>query len=102
MIQGSTLRSPLGRRKENMMRRVLPLSLAAVAVLCLGADPPKPLSAEKVALAPLQPYVGSWRGAGQIKRGSAQGAWAEEAEWVWHFSDARASLVLKTPKGKYF
>jgi hypothetical protein len=58
--------------------------------------------ADKAALAPLQAYVGGWKGVGQLRRGSTQGAWTEQADWAWRFADSRASLVFEAPKGKYY
>lgn len=60
------------------------------------------LAADKAALAPLQNYVGGWRGVGQPRRGSNQGAWSETANWSWRFDDGRATLVFESPKGKYY
>lgn len=45
--------------------------------------------------------VGGWRGAGLRERGSARGAWTEQAEWVWKLDKASAALELKVEKGKY-
>jgi YHS domain-containing protein len=59
-------------------------------------------SADKVALAPLQAYVGAWKGVGQPQRGSNKGAWSEQADWAWQFADSHAALVFKAPQGKYF
>lgn len=58
--------------------------------------------ADKLALAPLQVYVGGWRGVGQLRRGSNQGAWTETADWAWKFSGDRAALVFEAPQGKYY
>src|SRR5690242_3331699 len=60
------------------------------------------IQADKQALAPLQVYVGGWRGVGQLRRGSNQGAWTETADWAWKFSGERAALVFEAPKGKYY
>jgi len=86
--------------------RLLCLASAVMATFFL-ADAPSPetarqLAIEKASLAPLQSYVGNWRGAGQIKRGSTQGAWAEESDWAWQFADGHAALSFKSPQGKYF
>ena len=59
-------------------------------------------SADKAALAPLQVYVGSWRGVGQPRRGSNQGAWTEQAQWAWKFDAGRAALVFEAADAKYF
>jgi hypothetical protein len=66
------------------------------------AAEPNGTRADKVALAPLQAYVGGWKGVGQLRRGSTQGAWTEQADWAWKFADGRATLVFEAPKGKYY
>ncbi|HEV3005299.1 MAG TPA: hypothetical protein VGX78_12605 [Pirellulales bacterium] len=58
--------------------------------------------ADKAALAPLQAFVGGWKGVGQLRRGSTQGAWTEQADWAWNFADSRASLVFDASKGKHY
>lgn len=60
------------------------------------------MSADKAALAPLQVFVGGWRGVGQVRRGSSQGAWTENADWSWKFADGRAAIVFDAPHGKYY
>ena len=64
----------------------LPLALA---LLVPGTETPD----AKAALAPLNPLVGQWRGVGQVRRGSRAGAWREEAEWIWDFSQPDAPAV---------
>jgi hypothetical protein len=46
--------------------------------------------------------VGQWRGVGQVRRGSSQGAWTEQAEWAWRFEHGRAELVAQLDGAKYF
>ncbi|MEX0713759.1 MAG: hypothetical protein WD278_15580 [Pirellulales bacterium] len=60
------------------------------------------LADDKAALAALQAYVGDWKGVGQIRRGSNQGAWTERAEWAWRFADDRAAIGFDSPQGKYY
>jgi hypothetical protein len=69
-----------------------------------GSDPAQHdrTPADKAALAPLQVFVGGWRGVGQLRRGSSQGAWTENSDWSWKFADGRAAIVFEAPKGKYF
>jgi hypothetical protein len=67
-----------------------------------AAEPETPLAADKRALAPLQAFVGEWRGVGQVRRGSSQGAWTEEADWAWRFEDDHAELCGQISGGKYF
>lgn len=60
------------------------------------------INRDKQALAAVQTYVGGWRGVGQPRRGSNQGAWTEESQWTWHFHDGRAELVATLKGDKYF
>ncbi len=82
------------------------ISWAAIWLLLAGTDRPgtaaTQLQQDKQALAPLQVYVGGWRGVGQLRRGSNQGAWTESSDWAWKFSEERASLVFEAPQGKYY
>jgi hypothetical protein len=52
-------------------------------------------------LKPLQDLVGQWKGVGQVRRGSTQGAWIEKAEWQWNFADGKSSLAFTAPAGKH-
>ncbi len=74
------------------------LSICATA----RADDEPTMQADKQALAPLQPYVGQWRGVGLPKRGSNQGAWTERSAWSWRFRDGHAELVGELDGDKYF
>lgn len=77
--------------------------LAVVFVaLMLGADRPEEQIDGKQALSKLQDYVGQWRGVGQVRRGSTQGAWSETADWAWKFEGGSASLTFKVDDAKYF
>ncbi len=52
----------------------------------------------------LKPYaglVGSWRGSGLVRRGSAKGAWTEQAKWSWKLDSKSAGLVLDVEKGRH-
>jgi len=80
--------------------------LSALAVLFLatnvaGLEVADDQSRGKKSLAALQDYVGTWKGAGQVRRGSTQGAWIEESEWVWQFDKQGAAIVQKSVKGKF-
>lgn len=77
-------------------------SLAAAAEAGTGQTDAERMSADKAALAPLQAFVGGWRGVGQVRRGSSQGAWTENADWIWKFADGRAAIVFESPNGKYY
>lgn len=67
-----------------------------------AAEPADRAANDKRSLAPLQAYVGQWRGVGQVRRGSSRDAWTERGEWVWHFDGGRASLVANLAGGKFF
>ncbi len=60
------------------------------------------LAAEKQALARFQPFVGEWKGVGQPRRGSSQGAWSEQSDWAWQFTDGHAALVAHLSQNPYF
>jgi hypothetical protein len=57
---------------------------------------------DKRALSGVQSYIGEWRGVGQPKRGSNQGAWTEQTAWAWHFEGKRAELAADLMGDKYF
>ncbi|MDP6443639.1 MAG: hypothetical protein QGG36_23800 [Pirellulaceae bacterium] len=82
------------------MRRVTSILLASVALGFLGAN----FNHEnaKQALTKLQTYVGSWKGVGQLQRGSRRGAWLEKSEWKWSFSGDAPTLAFSVEQGKYF
>lgn len=88
------------------MRRTAAIALVTVAALAdwsLAASAEEPTAAaDKRALAPLQAYVGGWRGVGQPKRGSNQGAWTEEYEWSWRFEQGRAALCAALDRDRYY
>ena len=79
------------------------LALAAAALAAAEAELKNSarVQADKQALAPLNAYVGGWRGVGQLRRGSNQGAWTEKADWAWKFDGGRAALAFASPEGKY-
>lgn len=73
-----------------------------LTALMIGADRPEEQVSGKQALSKLQDYVGQWRGVGQVRRGSTQGAWSEISHWAWKFKDGGASLTFKVDDAKYF
>jgi hypothetical protein len=84
---------------------VIPLVsvLATLAGLSAAwAEDSHTVDSDKRALAGAQALVGDWRGVGQPKRGSNQGAWTEESQWAWRFADGRAELVGSLKSDKYF
>ncbi len=63
-------------------------SLSTVFASFLAADPKDSAPAThdaKAALGEFNSLIGEWRGIGQPKRNSADGAWSEKAEWIWDF-----------------
>lgn len=89
-----------------MARPFLYVFLAALGVLALADDAPKPaesgLEAQKGQLAKLQGLVGSWKGVASPIRGSTKDSWIEKADWAWKFSGKSASLAMQIGEGKYF
>jgi YHS domain-containing protein len=74
---------------------------------CWAADKPDsaktdPIESDKKALATFQAFVGEWKGVGQPRRGSSQGAWTEEMQWAWRFSDGHAELAAQLTHDPYF
>ena len=78
-------------------------------MLLAASQPQTSASADKPSVRtdshPLQsfnPLIGSWRGVGQLKRGSQKGAWIEKATCEWSFENKQTSIVLKSDKGRQF
>jgi YHS domain-containing protein len=74
---------------------------------CSAADKPDSaktdsIASDKKALSAFQAFVGEWKGVGQPRRGSSQGAWTEEMQWAWRFSDGRAELSAQLTRDPYF
>lgn len=57
-------------------------------------------SATIEALREFNGLVGSWRGIGQVKRGSSQGAWQEKAEFVWELKPKSTGIRINLEDGK--
>jgi hypothetical protein len=77
-------------------------SLSVLVTLLAAAPDENPIARDKQALAPLQPYVGQWRGVALPKRGSSAGAWTETCAWAWRFEKGRAELVAELKDDKYY
>jgi YHS domain-containing protein len=76
--------------------------LAILGFLVIAAD--EGTSARRADQEALRVYgdlIGSWRGAGQPKRGQATGAWKESASWAWKLSGDSAALEIDIETGKY-
>ncbi|MBX3445094.1 MAG: hypothetical protein KF774_22030 [Planctomyces sp.] len=60
-----------------------------------------PTAADQQArLSEFNSLIGKWRGAGQPRRGSNQGAWQEETRWVWDFEDGGVAIVSEVSDGQ--
>lgn len=57
---------------------------------------------DQEALSELQPLIGGWKGVGQPRRGSAQGAWSEDVVWAWKFDQGRAAVAFTSTGSRYF
>jgi YHS domain-containing protein len=79
------------------------VAAAAVTVLAAGdSDKVAPgRRADQEALKAYAPFVGSWRGVGQVERGRARGAWTESADWAWKLTSDSAGLEITVKMGKY-
>lgn len=55
----------------------------------------------KAKLAPLQNFVGQWKGVGQRERGKNDGAWIEKSDWAWKFNGDQAAIGFAASDAKY-
>jgi YHS domain-containing protein len=79
------------------------LSVTALGVPLAAA--PETLTAEarreaQDALSDFNGLIGEWRGVGQPRRGSNQGAWRQNAEWVWDFEPDSVGIKYVVKDGK--
>ena len=44
--------------------------------------------------------IGSWRGIGQVKRGSTEGSWQEKADLVWELKPKSTGIRINVDEGK--
>lgn len=78
--------------------------LAVVLWRPVGSAPPKQATDKEEAkgrLEVLNGVIGQWRGTGQLRRGSAQGAWRETGEFVWDFSGDVPAVRYVVTEGKH-
>jgi YHS domain-containing protein len=76
--------------------------LATLALLAIAGDDGSPSRRQdQETLKVYGELVGSWRGAGQPKRGQATGAWKESASVAWKLSGDSAALAIDVETGKY-
>lgn len=82
------------------------LCLLLAMAICLSlAAAPETLTTEarreaKEALVDFNDLIGGWRGVGQPRRGSNQGAWRQNAEWVWDFKPDSVGVKYVVKDGK--
>lgn len=81
---------------------LLIISVLFAGVALCDAESRKAEIAQANALKPFNSLIGSWRGVGQIRRGSSRGAWTEKVTCEWSFNDEQAAVLLKSDGGKQF
>lgn len=85
------------------LKSIAALSVAIVGAIALADEKASPdtasISAQKAALAEFNSLIGKWRGVGQPRRGSNQGAWTEQADWIWDFADHGIAIRVDVEKG---
>ena len=84
------------------------LLIAAVSAGLQGsfADGDKPTEQKRLtsreALAKFNAMIGGWKGVGQVKRSSNQGAWRETSEFVWKIDKTSSAIEYRVKDGKHF
>jgi len=94
-------------RSHRPMRHSFAAILGAVVLgsgwIAWSADP-EPKEAPKTgaieALRDFNGLIGSWRGVGQVKRNSQQGAWQETAELIWELKPKSTGIRINVSEGK--
>lgn len=84
------------------------VAVIGVAILGSGwiassADPEPKAPSKAGAIEALRDFnglIGSWRGVGQVKRNSQQGAWQETAELVWELKPKSTGIRINVSEGK--
>lgn len=93
---------------ELMMFRSIPFGsgmLRALVIaggsLALVAEEPQFHRQTQISqLQPQQFLIGKWRGVGQVRRGSSQGAWQEKVEAIWELSKDHTGIRWTASDGK--
>lgn len=86
-----------------MHARTLALLILAAGSFALWADEPPAKTEHAAALEALQKFndtIGGWRGVAMPQRGSAKGAWKEDADWAWSFDKKQPALVINVEESK--
>ena len=83
-------------------RFLLSACLALTCSVLTGSNRAKPESEQEL-LSRIQVFVGSWKGVGQVRKGSTRGSWIEQSDWKWSFSKKtkRPALVFQSKKAKH-
>lgn len=83
--------------------RLVCLAVLSTAWLAFCAEPDAKPEAKSAAIDALREYnglIGGWRGVGQPKRASQQGAWQEKAAAVWELKAKSTGIRLNIETGK--
>lgn len=100
----------------NTLARFCPLLLLFAAVITNAADDRTGGGSKQVRntarlsprqviqkhLESLNTLIGTWRGTGQLRRGSSQGAWQEKSTFAWKYQQDSAAIHFTTQDSKYF
>ncbi|MGC3966397.1 MAG: hypothetical protein QM775_03195 [Pirellulales bacterium] len=87
--------------RPTLLAILLFASGAMIGALVAAADAPPSATSATAPLRELQDLIGSWKGVGQIRRGSAEGSWQETSTWAWKFAAEESAVVFSVPQGKY-
>ena len=83
------------------LRLVVVMAMSTTAMIAWCEEPkPSSKSATIEGLRDFTGIVGGWRGVGQVKRGSPQGAWQEQAELVWELKPQSIGIRWNFEAGK--
>lgn len=74
--------------------------VCSLILAALGARGAEPKTSVIEGLKDFKTYIGEWRGIGQIKRGSPQGAWQEQATLVWDLKPDRPGIRFSITDGR--
>lgn len=91
------------RSIRSLMAVMVGLPILLSTWMVYSADPETksaPNSASIEALREFNGLIGNWRGIGQVKRGSPQGAWQEKAELVWELKSKSTGIRFNVDDGK--
>ena len=96
---------PNNPRKISMVVAEILARVWCGVILCgtfalAGDDAGSPRQQAQAALARLNVVIGDWRGVGQPRRNSNQGAWTETSGWVWDLQGDQPALVQTVADGK--